>query len=407
MIVGFSICIGSVGWPEVMQCMRHIMMDKSYIKNKYPDIQNDWNVFGIPKTLVIDNGKEFKNKAMKDAALQCGFELQYCPPRTPEWKASIERYFGTMNRNLIHNLPGTTRSNPQCLSEAENPVKMAKIGFCTFLELVHKWIVDVYSQTYNKGLKGVPAKVWDKGVAEHRPSWPNDASELAILLGKVEERKITRRGIQLNNLYYNSTELNHLLHKLSKYDIDVKVKVKYDPYDISHVYVLDNFDNSRWLKIPSISLEYTTDLTEMEHIEICKLTREKLGSVDEISLAKAKKYIYDKVEDNIEFVQKLKKKRITSSYEILQENDTNKFLKPLAKGKKSCDNILNLGYYYNTIIKNDAILITAKTTKKDRIKNKKISNNHDKHNSRKKEKQVIRNNENSIADVNLDDFRVI
>ncbi len=91
-ILGFHLSFGKPGWQDTMYCMRHIMTDKSYVVSKYPNIKNNWTSFGVPKTIVIDNGKEFKNKAMEDACLQLGIILEYAPPRVPEWKGSIERF---------------------------------------------------------------------------------------------------------------------------------------------------------------------------------------------------------------------------------------------------------------------------------------------------------------------------
>lgn len=409
-IVGFSIGLGSVGWPEVMQCIRHIMMDKSYIKTKYPEIENEWSAFGVPKKIVIDNGREYKNKAMEDAAFQLGFILEYCPPRTPEWKGSIERFFGTINSNLIHNMPGTTRSNPQCLSEDENPMKAACINFKTFLELIHKWSVDVYSQSLNKGAGGIPSKIWERAINEHPVAWPNATSEFAILLGRVAKRQITKNGIQLNNIKYNSMELNRLLLQFNSENkaINKKFKVKYDPYDISNIYVYDDIKSCEWIKVPSTYPEYTKDLTEWEHKEICKLSNEEIGQVDIISLARSKKYLYDKINEDVKFIQKSKKKKINSTIDIIDTVQQEKMLESLNKENDEPVRVLNIGSRYNPLKESDSVIIpqqtvqVKKTKKKSKIEEAKLLEA-----NKKDENKEIEKDNNLLEDIDLSKFDII
>lgn len=299
-ILGFSIGFGSVGWPEVMQCIYHMLTDKSYVTQKYPDIINEWTAFGTPITLVIDNGLAFNNNPMADAALQLGFIVQQCPPKVPEWKGSIERFFGIANKGLIHQMPGTTRSNPQQLSEDENPSKQACLKFPIFIKLIHKWALDVYSQDFNKGVKAIPSKLWAKSMQDNLIPLPNDISEIAICLGRIAYRKVTRKGIELNNLRYNSDNLNKLLRKFSieNEGKNKKFKVKYNPLDLSEVFIYDDLIDKCWFRVPSTDLQYTKNLTEWEHKENVARALCEVGTVDIVALAKAKAQIYQEIQNN-------------------------------------------------------------------------------------------------------------
>jgi putative transposase len=324
--LGFNLAFGGVGWPEVMGCIRHIMYDKSYVKEKYPCINNSWRAFGTPKTIVIDNGLGFKNKAMEDACYQLGFVLEFCPPRVPEWKGSIERFFGTTNTSLLHNLPGTTRSNSQQLGDNEAPSKYACLTFSIFLGLLHKWMIDIYCQDINKGAGGIPSKIWDEGINDYPISWPNSTSELAILLGRLEYRKIKNTGIELNGLYYNSYDLNKLFIKFSLDNKckDQKFKVKYDPNNLGEIYIYDHIIENEWIKVPAVCQEYAQNLTEWEHKEARAYARNKLGKVDIEALANAKAFIRKMVENNIGYQksQIAKARKIDSSTEIFgQKSD--------------------------------------------------------------------------------------
>ena len=346
-ILGFSIGISNgVGWPEVMQCIKHIMSDKSYTKEIYPFIENDWNAFGLPKTLVIDNGLEFKNNAMKDACYQLGFVLQFCPPKVPQWKGSIERFFGTANTNLFHTMPGTTRSNPTKLGDDENPTKSACLTFSAFIAIVHKWIIDVYSQDLNKGAGGKPAYIWEKAIEDYPVAFPSSISETAILLGRTAYRKVSRRGIELDTLHYNANELNKLLIQFTKENkgTEEDFLVKYDPQNLGEVFVYDHLINKKWIKVPCTNPDYANNLSEWEHKEIRAHARKEFGIIDIESLARAKFQIRKMIENGIGYTGKevARAKKTTSEQEIQNKLEVKKRSK--IQSNATTMNISELGF---------------------------------------------------------------
>jgi putative transposase len=320
--LGLSLGFGGVGWPEVMQCFHHVLSDKSYVKEKYTFVKNEWNAFGVPASIVVDNGLEFKNNPMKDACYQLGISLEFAPPHTPEWKGSIERFFGTVETNFVHKQPGTTRSNPKQLGDDEDPDKKACIPYNIFLGLLHKWIIDVYSQDLNKGAGGIPSKIWEKATEEYPVDWPNSSHELAILLGRIEYRVITNRGIELNCLTYNSTELNQLLRKFSKHNkgAEQRFKIKYDPQNLGHVNVYDHLITNDWIKkVPCTDQRYAEGLSEWEHEEARKFAAKEYGSVDIVSLARAKAFLREQVAALSSKKRQNKSKDVQSGFEIFGE----------------------------------------------------------------------------------------
>src|SRR5262249_9665731 len=59
MPLGYYISFSPPSIDSVFQCLRHAIMPKAYIQDKYPDIENEWPAFGVMESLVCDNGKEF------------------------------------------------------------------------------------------------------------------------------------------------------------------------------------------------------------------------------------------------------------------------------------------------------------------------------------------------------------
>ena len=100
-----------VGWRDasveaVMACLRHAVRPKDYIRERYPSIRQPWLGYGLPRSMVTDQGLEFMGRSFEDACATLGLSIHTAPVRTPEYKGQIERLFRTLNDGLIHKLPG-------------------------------------------------------------------------------------------------------------------------------------------------------------------------------------------------------------------------------------------------------------------------------------------------------------
>ena len=68
----------------------------------------DWGVAGTVRT---DEGKDYTSKHLTRVLADLGIVHDVCPPYTPEAKPFIERFFGTLTRDLFAHLPGFTGHN--------------------------------------------------------------------------------------------------------------------------------------------------------------------------------------------------------------------------------------------------------------------------------------------------------
>lgn len=286
MILGFHVGFDPPGYLSVMLCLLHAITPKKYVETDFPSIENKWNTYGIPEQIIVDNAPEFYSEDFDDACNQLGMLPSYSPVKHPWYKASIERFFGTQNRRLLHNQPGTTFSNVIAKGDYD-PKKNALISFDAFMEILHIWIVDVYSQDFHRGLGDIPAQVWDKGVKEFPPILPRRKQELRVLLGKIEQRKISRSGIKLFNLTYNDDRLALLRRELK----GKKARLKINPDDLSIIYVNNPRDDS-YIPVFAEDREYTKGLSLWQHEVIQNYVRKSLRSrINRDSLRRAKKKI--------------------------------------------------------------------------------------------------------------------
>jgi hypothetical protein len=94
-------------------------------------------------------------------------------------------------------------------------------------------------------LGGVPARIWAENLqAGFIPCLHNTVEEVRVLLYRSEERTLQRSGIDFESLRYQSPALARLRSTLVP---SVRVHIKYDPADLSALYVFDPSGSGAWL----------------------------------------------------------------------------------------------------------------------------------------------------------------
>lgn len=143
-VMGIDLDFTGTTAQAVLNCLKHSMLPKTYLKDRYPKVQGEWPCFGMPRVLKCDNGPEFHSQSLRDASLELGLELVFCPVKKPWFKARIERFFRTFNEHALAGLPGATGSHLYNRNERSNPANDAVIPLDVLLEYLHIWIVDIY-----------------------------------------------------------------------------------------------------------------------------------------------------------------------------------------------------------------------------------------------------------------------
>lgn len=291
MILGYYLSFYPPSYVTVMMAMKHAIRPKSYVKEIYPDIVNTWDTYGLIEVLVIDNAKHWHGKDIEDACYQMGTDMQFAPVRVPWYKGSVERLLRTIHSSLIHRQPGTTFSNIFDKDDYD-PAKHAVIWLDLLDEILHKWIIDVYSQDIHTGINDIPAHRWKNSIVEYPPALPPAHTDLDIILGKIAYRKISGTVIHFQNLEYSDSILATIR---TNQDKEGRVKIKYDPTDLGMIYVYDAFW-CRFVPVAAVDQEYAKGLTEFQHEVICKfIRRTNQERFNRKALNEAKEYIRRKI----------------------------------------------------------------------------------------------------------------
>lgn len=293
---GYYLSFDPPGYSSVMQCLMHAILPKTYVKDKYPNILNGWDCYGVPSNLVVDNGLEFHSNALEDVALRFGITLQYCPRKQPWLKGSIERFLGTINRSLAHNIPGTTFANIVERGDYD-PSKMAVMTMDAIQEILHQWVIDIYHRKPHRGLDNqLPSEIWKLNTVGMPIPLPTHIPDFEAAFAIPLPRTLTFKGIELFTLFYNCPECREYRIKKGS---DLQVTIRYLPNNLGYIYI--EMDDGQMMKVPVIkeSSAYADGLTKWQHDVIRRFMLNNQQEEDRTSILHAKQRIREIVDDEL------------------------------------------------------------------------------------------------------------
>lgn len=223
----------------------------------------------VPRYLYIDNGKDYTSKEMlgvdrkyrhdqaeKEKHFAVAFDdmargfyrsigiedVHISMPYEPWTKGQIERFFGTVCSKFtrwVTSYTGTLTGSFTADKVNKNIKEMAKQGKLLSLEEFYEkwtqWKLEKYAKYVHSELRKFGEKYTRPGelfeYGERYEMAPPPKSQATILMMKSESVRVRNTGIERNGFYYNDQDL--MAH------IGEKVDIKYDPDDVSVIYVYD------------------------------------------------------------------------------------------------------------------------------------------------------------------------
>ncbi len=276
MVLGFQLSFEKPSFASVaMACGNAFLPKESFMESLGCNAR--WPAHGIPVSLVTDNGSEFWGKNFIAVADEIGSIFQYCPVRKGNYKSRVERFFGIVNSMVLDDLPGVVRKLGKSADEYDARQE-AKITFSEFKRYFVKWLTEVYHDSPIEDSGMTPNELWAMSEQDF-PIPVEDEMEITPILMATDTRELTKGGIRKFTLDYNSD----LLKDLYRRDGPGTVTIKYNPFDIGYILVLDEI-NKRYLKIECESYEYASGLSVYQHNKVrvaAKATaKSKLDNLD-------------------------------------------------------------------------------------------------------------------------------
>lgn len=278
MVVGFCLGFDPPSYAVLMEALRHSILPKSHVNEKFPLIRQHWPCFGIPERITCDRGADFTSKDLELAAFQLGFVLDFNPPRTPHLKGCVESFFGGLDQQLIAALPGRTFRSWEKRAD-HKPDEGPLLPYESLLEIIHVYLIDVYSQSKHPTISKTRLEVWEDSATEHPPFLPATPEELIVLLSRSTERALSNRGIELGGMFYTSDELMALRADLAVGQIQGdRMTVRYNPWNLGSIRVLNPVTGDY---IRATAVDATMEgLTEFQWKVLKKSVRERFNAPD-------------------------------------------------------------------------------------------------------------------------------
>jgi putative transposase len=238
MVLGFYLSLDPPGAAGTGLALAQAILPKeSWLAKR--GISNNWPCCGIPAMVHGDNAPEFRGEMVRRACQQYGIEADFRPVATPHYGGHIERSLGTLAK-AIHELPGTTFSNPQHRGDYDSE-GTAALTLSELEKYIAEYITGVYHNRYHHGIKSPPIKRWTDGIlgsasqAGSGFDLPDDEERFRFDFMPLEERTIQNYGIQIDKINYYSDALRPYINEEIGHT-KRKFIFRRDPGDISTVY---------------------------------------------------------------------------------------------------------------------------------------------------------------------------
>ena len=197
----------------------------------------DW---GVPETLVTDNGGEYKSKHITRVLSDIEIDHDLCLPYDPNGKPHVERFIGTISRDLFRYLPGfkghSIAENQQIRARAALSERRGKglkwifnveLSSAELQAACDRWIEEEYETREHDGLKERVKLGLLDGSVQCTPSavadaWPyprrviSNERALDILLAPPAGKgtgTVTSKGIRADKGTYWHPALNDYLRE--------------------------------------------------------------------------------------------------------------------------------------------------------------------------------------------------
>jgi putative transposase len=232
-----------IGAPSILNtslALRHAIWRK---------VDSAWPVCGIPDVLYVDHGSDFTSNHLDQVAADLRFRVIYSAVARPQGRGKVERLFGTLNSELLPELPGHLVNG--------KPTTPAALSLSDLDRAITDYIVSAYNVRVHSEIGQTPLDAWrGKGFL---PRLPESLEELDLLLVMhAKPRAVRRDGIRFQGLRYSHATLAAYVGET--------VTIRYDPRDLSEIRV---FHRNQFL-CRAVSEEHAGELLTLKDIQAAR-----------------------------------------------------------------------------------------------------------------------------------------
>ncbi len=238
-ICGYMVFLGAPSAANTALALRHAIWHKP---------EPDWPVCGIPDVLYTDHGSDFTSHRLGDTAAVLHLRIIHSQVARPQGRGKIERFFGTVNTELLPTLPG------HLTRRAAAPTPALDLAG---IDAAINTFIRRYNARTHRELRTSPLEAW---IADGwLPRLPDSLEQLdGFLLTVPTTRVVQRDGIHFEGLRYTATTLAPF--------VGTTVTIRYDPRDVTEIRV---FHRDGFL-CTAISTAHQTETISLKQIQAAR-----------------------------------------------------------------------------------------------------------------------------------------
>ena len=235
-----------------------------------------WPVCGIPDALYVDHGSDFTSHHLDQVGASLRFRIIYSAVARPQGRGKVERLFGTLNTELLPELPGYLASG--------KPATPPRLSLAELDQAIGTFISGTYHVRPHSETGEAPLDAWrGRGFLPRSPDSLEDLDLLLVMHAKP--RRIRRDGIHFQGLRYLDPGLAGYVGEAAT--------IRYDPRDVSEVRV---FHRNQFL-CRAVSKEHAGEAVTLKDIEAARRAHrralrtainERVARVSEVLPARAR-----------------------------------------------------------------------------------------------------------------------
>ena len=156
-----------------------------------------WPVCGIPDVLYVDHGSDFTSHHLEQAAVDLRMELVYSTVARPQGRGKVERLFGTLNTELLPELPGHLVQG--------KPATPPRLSLSDLDRELGAYLIGTYNTRVHGEIGLAPHAAWSGDG--WLPRMPESMEDLDLLLIRVAKARVVHRdGIHFQGIRYLDAE---------------------------------------------------------------------------------------------------------------------------------------------------------------------------------------------------------
>lgn len=238
-ICGYMVFLGAPSAANTALALRQAVWHKP---------EPDWPVCGIPDVLYTDHGSDFTSHRLGDTAAVLHLRIIHSQVARPQGRGKIERFFGTINTELLPTVPGHLAPGVAA------PIPTLDLAG---IDSAINTFIRRYNTRTHRELRTSPLQAW---IADGwLPRLPESLEQLdGFLLTVPTTRVVQRDGIHFEGLRYTAATLAPF--------VGSTVSVRYDPRDVTEIRV---FHRDAFL-CTAISTEHQTETISLKQIQAAR-----------------------------------------------------------------------------------------------------------------------------------------